>query len=158
MKISEYNRSAWDKQVEQKNIWTQPVNEDLIKKARNGEWQLKASPMKPVPRVWFGDVKGKDILCLASGGGQQGPILAAAGANVVVFDNSPKQLAQDTFLAERDDLNIRTELGDILDLSRFAAESFDFILNLGIGNVENIENIFQECYRITKLHGVMIML
>jgi len=31
--------------------------------------------------------------CLASGGGQQGPVLAAAGAHVTVFDNSPRQLA-----------------------------------------------------------------
>ena len=37
----------------------------------------------------------KKILCLASGGGQQGPILAATGADVTVFDNSTKQLEKD---------------------------------------------------------------
>ena len=42
------------------------------------------------------------MLCLASGGGQQGPILSAAGAAVTVFDNSPQQLAQDWMVAERD--------------------------------------------------------
>jgi 2-polyprenyl-3-methyl-5-hydroxy-6-metoxy-1,4-benzoquinol methylase len=44
---------------------------------------------------WFPPLKGADVLCLASGGGQQGPILAATGANVTVFDNSPRQLEQD---------------------------------------------------------------
>ena len=38
-------------------------------------------------------MKGLKVLCLASGGGQQGPILAAIGADVTVFDNSQGQLA-----------------------------------------------------------------
>ena len=62
------------------------------------------TPKLPVPREWFGDVRGKDILCLASGGGQQVPILAAAGANVVSFDLSDEQLAKDRMVAEREGL------------------------------------------------------
>jgi 2-polyprenyl-3-methyl-5-hydroxy-6-metoxy-1,4-benzoquinol methylase len=57
---------------------------------------------KPVPRGWFPDLNGCDVLCLASGGGQQGPVLAAAGANVTVFDISSRQLAQDRLVAERE--------------------------------------------------------
>jgi len=38
------------------------------------------TPTKPVPREWFGDLKGKKLLGLASGGGQQMPIFTAAGA------------------------------------------------------------------------------
>ena len=48
------------------------------------------------------------MLCLASSGGQQGPILAAAGANVTVFDNSPAQLVQDRSVAQREGLRIDT--------------------------------------------------
>ena len=40
-----------------------------------------------MPADWFGDLAGAPVLCLASGGGQQGPLLAAAGARVTVFDN-----------------------------------------------------------------------
>ena len=46
------------------------------------------------------------VLCLASGGGQQGPILSAAGANVTVFDASEKQLLQDWMVADRDGLEL----------------------------------------------------
>ena len=70
-----------------------------------------------MPVDWLGDVKGKRILCLASGGGQQGPILAAAGARVTVFDNSPAQFEKDRIVAERDGLQIVTELGDMRDLT-----------------------------------------
>ena len=53
-------------------------------------------------------MKGLDILCLASGGGQQGPTLAAADAKVTVFDASVNQLAQDRIVAEREGLDINT--------------------------------------------------
>lgn len=59
------------------------------------------------------------VLCLASGGGQQGPILAAAGARVTVFDNSRKQLEQDRYMAERDHLDIQTEKGNMANLAVF---------------------------------------
>ena len=72
---------------------------------------------------------GADVLCLAAGGGQQGPILAAAGADVTVFDNSPRQLAQDRLVADRDGLAIRTIEGDMADLSAFADASFDLVVH-----------------------------
>ena len=78
---------------------------------------------KPVPRPWFSDLEGIDVLCLASGGGQQAPIFAAAGANVTVLDNSPRQLAQDRFVAERDSLDLKTVEGDMADLSMFPARA-----------------------------------
>jgi 2-polyprenyl-3-methyl-5-hydroxy-6-metoxy-1,4-benzoquinol methylase len=67
------------------------------------------TPTKPVPKEWFPEnLKDKKILCLASGGGQQGPILAATGAEVTIFDNSTKQLEKDNFVAQRDNLKIKT--------------------------------------------------
>ena len=62
-------------------------------------------------------------LCLASAGGQQAPILAAAGARVTVFDNSPRQLDQDRFVANRDGLDMKFIEGDMADLSVLPDES-----------------------------------
>jgi len=101
MDIQEYNRLAWDREVERGNKWTIPVDRETISAARQGRWELLLTPSKPVPSEWFPEVRDLDVLCLASGGGQQGPILAAAGANVTVLDNSPKQLGQDRFVADR---------------------------------------------------------
>ena len=67
-------------------MWTRPVSPEETGRGRLGDWSVYLTPNKPVPRDWFGEVEGRDILCLASGGGQQGPILAAAGA--------PRQLLQ----------------------------------------------------------------
>ena len=99
-----YNRQAWDRQVERGNRWTVPVGPEAIARARRGDWSIVLTPTKPVPADWFPPLAGLDVLCLAGGGGQQGPILAAAGARVTVFDNSPKQLAQDRLVADREGL------------------------------------------------------
>src|SRR4030067_187299 len=104
MDVRAYNREKWDLQVEHGNPWTIPSSPERIAAARQGEWSVLLTEQRTVPRSWFPqDLHGLDLLCLASGGGQQGPVLAAAGANVTVFDNSPKQLAQDRMVAIRDE-------------------------------------------------------
>jgi hypothetical protein len=86
MNIREHNRDAWNREVGKNNKWTIPVTPETIVKARQGDWQIVLTPTIPVPIDWFPQLKGADVLCLASGGGQQGPVLAAAGANVTVLD------------------------------------------------------------------------
>src|SRR5438128_538893 len=126
--VRTYNSRAWDKAVERASQWTVPVAADVIAAARQGEWQIVLTPTKPVPRVWFPPLFGLAVLGLASGGGQQGPVLAAAGAHVTIFDNSPQQLAQDRAVAAREALTIQTIEGDMADLSVFADASFDLIV------------------------------
>jgi SAM-dependent methyltransferase len=152
----DYNRTAWNREVQKGNRWTTPVSEEAIESARNGVWDILVSPSKPVPQQWFPPLSNRDVLCLASGGGQQGPILAAAGANVVVFDNSPGQLQQDEFVAKRDSLDLQTELGDMQDLSRFSDGSFDLIIANGIGCVEDISKVWRETYRVLRYGGILI--
>jgi SAM-dependent methyltransferase len=157
MNTLEYNRWAWDRNVEQGNPWTIPVSTEQIQSARAGHWEIVLTPTKPVPKNWFPDLHDCNVLCLASGGGQQGPILAAAGARVTVFDNSPKQLAQDQFVAQRDALEITTVLGDMVDLSAFPAESFDLIVH-PVSNifVPDIRPVWCEAYRVLRSEGALL--
>lgn len=104
-----HNRAAWDREVGNDNEWTRPVGPDVIARARADEWSVVLIGYEPVPRDWFPPVlAGASVLCLASGGGQQGPVLAAAGADVTVLDNSPRQLSRDEEVAAREGLAIRT--------------------------------------------------
>lgn len=157
MDIRQYNKSAWDHQVSIKNQWTVPVSDQQIAQAKLGQWQLVLTPQKHVPQNWFGNVSGKKILCLASGGGQQGPILAAAGATVTVLDNSPKQLQQDMQVAKRHQLNLTTIEGDMRDLSHFEDCSFDLIFH-PCSNcfVPDITPVWQECFRVLKNNGSLL--
>ncbi|MFA5451160.1 MAG: class I SAM-dependent methyltransferase [Dehalococcoidales bacterium] len=158
MDIREHNRGAWDRLVEQQNEWTVPVSSDVIEKARRGQWSIVMTPLKPVPREWFPpSIKGLEILCLASGGGQQGPVLAAAGAHVIVLDNSPRQLEQDKMVAEREGLEMRLIEGDMRDLSVFADETFDCIVHPTSNLfVPDVKPVWRECYRVLKSGGTLI--
>ena len=71
MDVVKHNSLAWDAAVERSNGWTVPVSSEIVAAARRGDWNVILTPSKPVPREWFGEIKGKEILCLASGGGQQ---------------------------------------------------------------------------------------
>ena len=153
----EYNRTAWNKQVEKENRWTQPVSSGKIAAARNGDWEIVLTPEKPIPGDWFPPLAGLATLCLASGGGQQGPILAAAGADVTVYDYSEMQLAQDRFVAERDGLAIRTIQGDMANLESVTDASFDLIVHpCSNGFVPNVLPVWKEAYRVLKKGGVLL--
>jgi SAM-dependent methyltransferase len=97
------------------------------------------------------------VLCLASGGGQQGPILAATGARVTVFDNSPAQLERDRQVSEEHDLGIRTVQGDMADLSAFEDASFDLIFH-PVSNVfaSDVRPVWQECFRVLRPGGRLL--
>jgi SAM-dependent methyltransferase len=129
MDIRDHNRRAWDRQVDEGNEWTVPASAEAIAAARRGEWQVVLTPTRPVPHDWFGRLMGSRVLCLASGGGQQGPILAAAGARVVVFDNSPRQLEQDRRVATLEQLDLTTVEGDMRDLAAFGDGAFDLVFH-----------------------------
>jgi SAM-dependent methyltransferase len=152
--IASYNRFAWDEQVKRGNRWTVPVSPEMIAEARKGNWEIVLTPSKPVPRSWFPPVAGLRVLCLASGGGQQVPILAAAGAIVTVVDNSPAQLAQDRFVAHREGLQLTTILGDMQDLSELASESFDLVFNpCSVAFISNVQPVFDEAFRVLRPGG-----
>jgi len=159
MDIRSYNRKAWNNYVDgRKSLWTQPVSSEIIAKAREGEFSILLTEKKPVPHEWFPPLNRLDTLCLAAGGGQQGPVLAAAGANVTVFDNSPRQLDQDRFVAEREDLtNLKTVEGDMRNLSVFADESFDFIFH-PVSNlfIHEIRPVWREAFRVLRPGGTML--
>jgi SAM-dependent methyltransferase len=153
-----YNRRAWDRQVERGNRWTVPAGPEEVARARRGDWALALTPTKPVPDGWFPPLPGLDMLCLAGGGGQQGPILAAAGAIVTVFDNSPKQLAQDRLVAEREGLILETVRGDMAELSVFPDARFDLIFH-PVSNVfvPDVRPVWREAFRVLRPGGSLLV-
>jgi ubiquinone/menaquinone biosynthesis C-methylase UbiE len=156
MGVRDYNREAWDREVERGNEWTVPAAPDVIEAARQGRWEIVLTETKPVPKDWFPDLEGADVLCLASGGGQQATVLAA-GANVTVLDNSPGQLAQDRLVAERDGLALRTVEGDMADLSVFPDGSFDLAFH-PVSNLfaPEVRPVWAEAFRVLRRRGSLL--
>lgn len=84
-------------------------------------------------------------------------MLAAAGARVTVFDNSPRQLAQDAAVAARDGLDLRLDEGDMVDLSRFPDASFDLVVNpASVLFVPDVLPVWRECFRVLRPGGELL--
>ena len=157
MDFIKHNEIAWDQYSDKKNRWTIPVEDQLINNAKQGNWKVTLTPTKAVPKTWFPDLSKAKILGLASGGGQQGPILAAAGADVTIFDNSKKQLEKDSALSEQFNLNIKTIQGDMRDLSMFSDNFFDLVFNpCSVMFVDDVKQVWKECYRVLKPNGILM--
>jgi len=153
-----HNRAAWDREAALANPWTIPASPAAIAEARAGLVEVKLTNSRVVPRAWLpADLRGVRVLALASGGGQQAPILAAAGAVVTVLDASPAQLAQDRTVAAREKLALRVEEGDMADLSRFADGSFDLVLNpASTLFVPDVLPVWRECHRVLRAGGTLL--
>lgn len=155
--VRAYNRAAWDAQVARQNPWTVPVSDEAIERARRGQWSVVLTPTRPVPGGWFPDLAGLEVLCLAAGGGQQAPILAAAGARVTLLDNSPRQLEQDRMLAGRHSLALTAVEGDMRDLSMFQDRRFGLVFH-PVANcfVPQVRPVWNEAYRVLRTGGVLL--
>jgi SAM-dependent methyltransferase len=153
----EQNRKAWDEAAREGGLWSTAVSPDEIARARTGAWKVVLTPTKPVPRTWFGELGGRDVLGLASGGGQQCPIFAAAGARVTSFDASEEQLALDRRVAAREGLALTTQQGNMRDLSVFADASFDLVFNpCSTCFVDDVASVWQEVARVLRPGGALL--
>lgn len=156
--VRAYNSESYAHLGKEKHRWTVPVSSEEIAAARQGQWSVLLTDTKPAPANWFPkDLHGLDILCLAGGGGQQGPILAAAGANVTVFDISLAQLEQDRYAAQRDDLRLTLIQGDMTNLSAFDDASFHLIVHPASNTyVPDVRPVWKEAFRVLRPGGLLL--
>lgn len=137
--------------------WGQLISHDEYAAALEGRWDVKLTPTKFVPHEWFGELRGKKLLGLASGGGQQMPIFTALGADCTVLDYSERMLEQERIVAAREGYDIDIVRADMSKRLPFGDESFDIIFH-PVSNVyvEDVMHVWRECYRVLRKGGVLI--
>ena len=157
MNYQEENARTIDRWVAEGWEWGVPVTHEQYAAALRGEWDVLLTPTKPVPHAWFGGLKGKRVLGLASGGGQQIPIFAALGAEVTVLDYSEKQLESERLVAAREGYAVDVVRADMTKPLPFADGSFDLVFH-PVSNcyVEQVKPIFKECFRVLRPGGVLL--
>ena len=157
MKYQDINAQTIDRWIAEGWEWGKPISHEAYERAAQGNWELVLTPLKPVPKRWFGDLKGKKVLGLASGGGQQMPILTAAGAVCTVLDYSEKQLESERLVARREGYDISVIRADMTEPLPFADETFDLIVH-PVSNcyVQAVKPIFRECFRVLKRGGALL--
>ena len=157
MEYQEINSKTIDRWVDEGWEWGKPIDHDTYVRAKNGDWQVLLTPMKPVPTAWFGDLGKKKVLGLASGGGQQMPIFTSLGAECTVLDYSVRQLESERLVAEREGYKINIIRADMTKPLPFESGSFDLIFH-PVSNcyVRDIKPIWKECYRVLKPGGILL--
>lgn len=157
MNYQDINASTIDRWIDEGWEWGIPISHEEYEKALAGEWEMLLTPTRYVPHSWFGPLRGKKVLGLASGGGQQMPIFAALGADCTVLDYSQKQLDSERMVAAREGYEIQIIRGDMTKPLPFPDESFDLIFH-PVSNcyVEEVKPIYKECGRILKHGGILL--
>ena len=157
MNYTEINAKTIDLWAEKGWEWGIPIAHDDYEKAKKGEWGVVLTPIKPVPREWFPDLKNKALLGLASGGGQQMPIFAALGAVCTVMDYSDKQLESEIIVAAREKYDIAIAKADMTKRFPFDDSCFDIIFH-PVSNcyVEDVYHVWNECFRVLKKGGLLL--
>ena len=157
MAYQDDNAAAITRWVEDGWEWGRPISHETYIAALHGQWDVLLTPTKAVPHAWFGALRGKKVLGLASGGGQQMPIFAALGAECTVLDYTPVQLESEKLVAEREGYRIEIVRGDMTKPLPFGDGRFDLIFH-PVSNcyAEEVRPIFRECCRILKPGGILL--
>lgn len=147
--IDSWAKEGWE--------WAQPIDHETYLRALEGDWNVVLTPTKPVPRHWFGELKGAKVLGLASGGGQQMPILTAAGAQCTVLDYSEAQLESERMVSAREGYDIRLVRADMTQKLPFEDGEFDLIFH-PVSNcyIEDVCHVWHECARVLKKGGILL--
>lgn len=154
MEYTEINAKTIDAWVDDGWEWGIPISHEQFTSALGGNWSVLLTPTKPVPREWFPELKDCKVLGLASGGGQQMPIFAAAGADCTVLDYSKKQIESELAVANREGYRINAIRADMTKPLPFANYSFDLIFH-PVSNcyIEDVMHVWRECHRVLKKGG-----
>lgn len=146
--IHEHNRRAWDERARTRQRHTLTATDA----------QLKSQLPILDPEGWLdGTLVDRRVLCLASGGGLQSVLCAAAGAVVTVVDLSSEMLALDQQMAAQHGLKVKTVAASMDDLSALGDASFDVVLQpVSSCYVPEVTRVYREVARVLVAGGLYV--
>ena len=101
------------------------------------------------------NLSGKDVLCLASGGGQQSAVLSLLGARVTVVDLTEGQLEGDREAAAHYCYDVTTIHADMRDLSDIADDSFDLVYQgHSMSWIPDVREVYAQVTRVLRSDGL----
>ena len=157
--IAKVNEEHWEKQAREGCGFTVPwldLDRDLIRRYINGELEsVPEALIEMHPAGILANVEGKDVLCLASGGGQESAVLGLLRAQVTVVDIADGQLEGDRKAAAHYGYDVTTIHADMRDLSCLADESFDLVYQApSMAYVPDVRQVYSEVARVLRTGGL----
>jgi ubiquinone/menaquinone biosynthesis C-methylase UbiE len=146
--IEAINRRAYDAMAHRDHFLTIPVSPSEL-----------THPLETLDaRGWLGPtIRGWRVLCLAAGGGRQGPLYTAAGAEVTVLDISPAMLERDREAARRFGMKFRIVEGTMSDLGMFQEGEFDLVAHpVSTCYVRDPAPVYHQVARVLRAGGLYV--
>lgn len=143
--VAQYNMERWKALTRANALFTRPY------------LQLDATTVRERidPEGRLGEIQGKDVLCLAGGGGQQSVIFALLGTDVTVVDLSEEQLQRDRAVAAHYNVKIETQQGDMRHFAHLLTKSFDIIWHpYSLNFVPDARLVFREVAKVLRPGGI----
>ena len=129
--VTQVNQRLWDRLVEEGGGFTLPwlaLDQNTVRQLANGELDPVPEPLQEMyPAHLMAEVRDRDVLCLASGGGQQSAVFGLLGSRVTVVDLTEGQLTGDRRAADHYGYPVTAIQADMRDLSCLGDASFDIV-------------------------------
>ena len=157
--IAAINEQHWEKMVQEGCGFTLPwlnLDRNLIQKYINGQLEPVPEPIIDIyPADILQNIRCKDVLCLASGGGQQSVVFGLLGAQVTVVDISEGQLQGDEKAAAYYGYKVSTLKTDMRNLPMLNDLSFDLIYQApSMAYISDVHEVYSEVARVLRAGGL----
>jgi len=157
--IAALNERHWTWAVETGVGFTIPwldLDRDLVRRYARGEFGDIPEILHDIyPASVLSGVEGKDVFCLASGGGQQSAAFGLLGARVTVLDLAEAQLEGDRAASAHYGYETVTMCGDMRDLSGIPEASFDLVYQAeSMSWVPDVRQVYAGVARVLRPGGL----
>lgn len=153
--VAAANRKLWEEEVKKGCGYTIPwLDLDVEAFRAYRERETDVLPEPPSHRVVMLDVREKDVLCLALGGGQQSTVYSLLGARVTVVDLAEGQIEGDRRAAAHYGYEITAIRGDMRDLSFLEGDSFDLVVGSALAYVPDVREVYTQVARVLRTGGL----
>lgn len=141
---SEVNRRGWARLVQSRCDSSQAYGPGEFAHAR---WMLDPQDRLPWNTI-------RSVLCLAASGGQQAPLFASLGYDVVSADICAEQLQKDEDVALEFGFAIECVVADMSDLSMMHGAGFDLVYQAVSGcYVPDVRAVYREVRKVLRPGG-----
>ena len=157
--IAVANQRLWEEEVKKGCGYTIPwldLDVGLLRRYANGELGSLPEPMDCLsPPSVFAGVEGRDVLCLAAGGGQQSAVFGLLGARVTVVDLAEGQLRGDRKAAAHYGYQVTALQADMRDLSCLDDGAFDLVYQASsLCYIPDLREVYAEVGRVLRPGGL----
>lgn len=157
--VGALNKRHWERMVRQGCGFTRPwlnLDRALLHQYVTGQLDPVPLPLIEIyPPSVLTNVEGKDVLCLASGGGQQSAVFGLLGARVTVVDLAEGQLEGDRAAAAHYGYQVTTVCADMRDLPAIGDDAFDLVYQApSMAYVPDVRPVYDEAFRVLRSGGI----